>query len=174
MDPLFSDIARLLAAGDQFALGTVVHTAGSTPQKAGARAIFLAGGQLLGTLGGGCMEAEARLRGLQLVAGGEPPFQIGIGLHAGEGVAGHIGAASRHEYSVIGDVTNVAARLEGMTKDVGYPLVCSRVVVDQLPGQAGLVALGSRELKGHSPVEVFAWGVQPLQGGPTGVGRRSQ
>jgi xanthine dehydrogenase accessory factor len=72
MDNLFSDIVRLHEAGSPFALGTVIHTAGSTPQKAGARAVFLPGGQLLGTLGGGCMEAEARRRGLQLVAGGAP------------------------------------------------------------------------------------------------------
>src|SRR5689334_298960 len=72
MDALFAQIARLLAEDKPFALGTVIHTAGSTPQKAGARAIFLEGGEILGTLGGGCMEAEARRRGLQMVNGGEP------------------------------------------------------------------------------------------------------
>src|ERR1051325_3442087 len=72
MDPLFGDIARLFQEGRSFALGTVVYTAGSTPQKIGARAVFLPGGEILGTLGGGCMEAEARRRGLQLVRGGDP------------------------------------------------------------------------------------------------------
>jgi len=69
---LFREILRLHAERSPYALGTVTHTAGSTPQKAGARAVFLPGGQILGTLGGGCMEAEARRRGLQLVAGGAP------------------------------------------------------------------------------------------------------
>src|SRR5438874_462051 len=69
---LYPDIVRLLAAEQPFAVGTVVHTSGSTPQKTGARAIFLPGGEILGTLGGGCMEAEARLRGLRLVKGGAP------------------------------------------------------------------------------------------------------
>ncbi len=72
MDTLYRDIARLLDEGTPFALGTVVHTAGSTPQKTGARAVFLPGGEILGTLGGGCMEAEARRRGLQLTRGGDP------------------------------------------------------------------------------------------------------
>jgi xanthine dehydrogenase accessory factor len=72
MDTLLRDIARLLEAGEPFSVGTVIHTSGSTPQKTGARAIFLPGGDLLGTLGGGCMEAEARRRGLQLLLGGEP------------------------------------------------------------------------------------------------------
>ena len=98
---------------------------------------------------------RARLNA-ELLPGGEP-LQIGIGLHAGDGVAGHIGAASRHEYSVIGDVTNVASRLEAVTKEVGYRLVCSRAVVERLPDAGGLVALGLRELRGHSPVEVFGW-----------------
>jgi xanthine dehydrogenase accessory factor len=72
MDSILRYIVRLLDEGTPFSLGTVIHTAGSTPQKAGARAIFLPGGEILGTLGGGCMEAEARRRGLQLIRGGEP------------------------------------------------------------------------------------------------------
>jgi xanthine dehydrogenase accessory factor len=69
---LYREIVRLYDEGAPFALGTVVHTAGSTPQKTGARAVFLPGGNLLGTLGGGCMEAEARRRGLLLTRGGVP------------------------------------------------------------------------------------------------------
>jgi len=46
------------------ALGIVLHTRGSTPQKAGAKALFRPGGQVIGTLGGGCLEAEAQHRAL--------------------------------------------------------------------------------------------------------------
>ena len=94
---------------------------------------------------------------VELAAKGEIPLEIGIGLHAGEGVAGHIGAATRHEYSVIGDVTNVASRLEGVTKEVGYHLVCSRAVADRLADRADLVPLGARPIKGHSAVELFGY-----------------
>ncbi len=92
-----------------------------------------------------------------LAAKGEIPLEIGIGLHAGEGVAGHIGAATRHEYSVIGDVTNVASRLEGLTKEVGYHLVCSHAVADRLEDRTELVLLGARAIKGHSAVEIFGY-----------------
>lgn len=51
---------------------TLIETRGSTPQKAGAAmAIFRHGGQV-GTLGGGCVEAEVRARSLQLIEGNEP------------------------------------------------------------------------------------------------------
>src|SRR5438874_11663259 len=70
-EQFFQEIATRLDARQPFALATVVHTSGSTPQKAGARAIFLPDGRVLGTLGGGCMEAEARRRALELIRSGE-------------------------------------------------------------------------------------------------------
>jgi len=58
---------------------------------------------------------------------------------------------------VIGDVTNVASRLEGLTKDVGYRLVCSSAVVGNLESNTDLVALGPHRIKGHSPVEIHGF-----------------
>ncbi len=66
-ETFFQQILAHLEGGQPFALGTVVHTSGSTPQKAGARALFLPDGRVLGTLGGGCMEMEARRRALELI-----------------------------------------------------------------------------------------------------------
>ena len=47
-----------LGQGERVALTTVVATRGSTPQKAGARMVICADGQMIGTIGGGCIEAE--------------------------------------------------------------------------------------------------------------------
>ena len=47
---------------------TVVATKGSTPQKRGAVMLVLADGRTLGTLGGGCVEAEVRRRATELLA----------------------------------------------------------------------------------------------------------
>jgi adenylate cyclase len=51
------------------------------------------------------------------VARGHPPLAMKIGVHTGSVVAGTIGAADRHEYTVVGDTVNVAARLEELCRE---------------------------------------------------------
>jgi xanthine dehydrogenase accessory factor len=46
-------------AGEPAALVTVVSTEGSTPRKAGAKMLVFADGRSVGTIGGGCVEADA-------------------------------------------------------------------------------------------------------------------
>jgi len=90
-------------------------------------------------------------------AEGEAPMDIGIGLHFGEAVVGHVGSSSRHDYTAIGDVINVAARLESLTKDAGYRIVVSDVVAGRLGAETGLAPLGPMAIKGHTPVEVHGY-----------------
>jgi adenylate cyclase len=47
----------------------------------------------------------------------ESPLEAGVGVSAGEVVAGNVGAAARYEYTVIGDPVNEAARLTELAKD---------------------------------------------------------
>lgn len=94
---------------------------------------------------------------VQFVAEGTAPIDIGIGLHFGDAVMGHVGSADRHDFTAIGDVTNVASRLETLTKEVGYRVVVSKLVADQLGFPAELVALGSGSIKGHSAVDVYGY-----------------
>ncbi|WP_284617582.1 adenylate/guanylate cyclase domain-containing protein [Aquabacterium humicola] len=98
----------------------------------------------------------------QLTWRGQAPLDIGIGAACGEAVVGHIGAAARHAYGAVGDCVNVASRLEGLTKDLGYPLVVSEDMAQRLGGE-GLAALGRHALKGHSAVAVYGW--RPLDAG---------
>ncbi len=51
-----------VAQGEPFALGIISAIKGSSPQKKGAKALFLADGRIQGTLGGGCLEAEVQDR----------------------------------------------------------------------------------------------------------------
>ena len=86
-----------------------------------------------------------------------PPIRIAISLAYGEAVVGRIGAPERNEYTAIGDVANVSARIEALSADVGYPLVVTEEVAAAVRDLAAFDALGERTLKGHSPVRVYGW-----------------
>ena len=71
MDPIYQQLAGLLERKERLAFAVLVETKGSTPQKCGAKAIFLPDGRILGTLGGGCLEAETRQKALRAIETGE-------------------------------------------------------------------------------------------------------
>jgi xanthine dehydrogenase accessory factor len=56
------DLYRLIneaeARGERVVVATVAHTRGSTPQQRGAKMLFFQNGEVAGTVGGGCIEAE--------------------------------------------------------------------------------------------------------------------
>ncbi len=55
---VFETATKLLREGKRGALVTIVETVGSTPRKAGAKMLVTDEGQLIGTVGGGCVEAD--------------------------------------------------------------------------------------------------------------------
>lgn len=113
----------------------------SVPAFAAARAMLAALDKLNATL-----QAE-----------GTTPIAIGIGLHVGDAIVGHLGSQARHDYSAIGDAVNVASRIEGLTKELGHPLVCSQAVVAELAQFPFFTDLGAQAVKGHTPVHVWGW-----------------
>lgn len=72
MDPIYHELAELLERKERLAFAVLIETKGSTPQKCGAKAIFLPDGRVIGTLGGGCLEAETRQKALRAMETGEP------------------------------------------------------------------------------------------------------
>ncbi len=88
------------------------------------------------------------------------PLAVSIGIHSGEVLAGTIGAADRHEYTVIGDAVNVAARLQQLCKEKGRMLLVSAHTYElaRSAGFDGALTLSdSVQLRGRSePVGVLA------------------
>ena len=55
---LYKQISAAHKRGEQVVVATVAHTRGSTPQQRGAKMLFFESGEVAGTVGGGCIEAE--------------------------------------------------------------------------------------------------------------------
>ncbi|HKC64641.1 MAG TPA: XdhC family protein, partial [Pyrinomonadaceae bacterium] len=55
---LYRLIAEAHERGERVVVATVAHTRGSTPQRRGAKMLFFENGEVAGTVGGGCIEAE--------------------------------------------------------------------------------------------------------------------
>lgn len=62
----------MVARNERGALVTVVRTRGSAPQRSGAKMLILASGKIIGTVGGGCVEAEVWQAGREVLKVGEP------------------------------------------------------------------------------------------------------
>jgi adenylate cyclase len=78
-------------------------------------------------------------------------FEMGVGLNSGPVMAGNVGSEQRVEYTAIGDTTNTASRLEGMTKNSEAMLFIAAATRERmLNGADELVSVGEFEVRGRS------------------------
>jgi xanthine dehydrogenase accessory factor len=64
---MFRQIKQFIEEGETLALATIVSTFGSTPREVAAKMVVTASGEILGTVGGGCGEAEVRREAVQVI-----------------------------------------------------------------------------------------------------------
>jgi adenylate cyclase len=87
-------------------------------------------------------------------------FRIGVGLNSGVIMAGNVGSERRLEYTVIGDTTNTASRLEAMTKDTPHMLLMSDSTRAMLTRAVpDLVEVDTREVRGRR-FPVVLWSIE--------------
>jgi adenylate cyclase len=97
-------------------------------------------------------------------AAGQPPLRMGLGLHYGLVVLGDIGSARSMAFATVGDTTNVASRLQALTRDLRASLVVSQALVSAIERECadsgllqGLAGRGPHTLRGRdASIEVWA------------------
>jgi adenylate cyclase len=78
-------------------------------------------------------------------------FAMGIGINSGTVMSGQVGSERRIEYTAIGDTTNTAARLEGMTKGSGHQVfVADSTKVAMRGAEVELQIVGEQEVRGRT------------------------
>ncbi len=178
---LFADIRGFTTMSEQLSAQEVAEMLNSY-FRAVCEPIVAARGEALKFIGDGvmavfCAESDAphshAYRGLQAALGmtlaahrfgawiqarcpdrGLPEFAIGVGVHSGEVMMCHVGPGEQGEFTAIGDTVNLASRLEGKTRELGWSVIAS---LQTLHGAGEGIEFGNIEtvwVKGRStPVD---------------------
>ena len=80
---------------------------------------------------------------------GWPEFRFGIGLSHGEALVGNVGSARKMDFTSIGDVTNVASKIQELTTELECELVISESLATLVKDHFDLAAAGPVSLKGR-------------------------
>jgi adenylate cyclase len=93
----------------------------------------------------------------ELAGEGLPALALGIGLHRGRGIAGLVGSHELMQFTVVGSVVNVAARVQALTREHQVDVLLTADVQEALDSGFTLRALPPSPLKGvREPVATFA------------------
>jgi adenylate cyclase len=84
------------------------------------------------------------------------PVRLGIGLNTGACCVGNVGSPQRFDYSILGDVVNVASRLEEKTKIYGVPIIAGERTAAAAP-ELAFLQIEAAKIRGKERVErIFA------------------
>lgn len=84
---------------------------------------------------------------------GHPPISLATGCATGQACVGNIGSRRRFNYTVIGDVVNVASRIEENCRHVEYDILVSKSVFEATENELAMLEAGLVFLKGKTDLE---------------------
>ena len=98
-----------------------------------------------------------KVRELEAQEGGHVyiPINVGVGLNTGIGVVGNMGSDLKFNYSVLGDSVNLASRLEGQTKEYGFPIIVGSKTAMAVKEKFAILELDFIMVKGKREPEVI-------------------
>lgn len=90
--------------------------------------------------------------------GYEKGFEMGVGINSGDIFSGQVGSSRRMDYTTIGDTTNTASRLEGMTKNTPHAVFFSEATRQRLTADPDdLIEIGERLVRGRErPIQIWS------------------
>ncbi len=123
---IYEEAVRLSHQGRTSAIATIVECRGSSPQKRGAKMLVRDDGSIMGTLGGGCLEADVVQAALQSMKDGNPltlPFELTEregGLVCGGSVLVYIDPVMLEPHVVILGAGHVGKMLSKLARFAGF------------------------------------------------------
>jgi adenylate cyclase len=103
------------------------------------------------------IEELNKVRELEAKEGGPTyiPLNVGVGLNTGTCVVGNMGSDLRFDYSVLGDSVNLASRLEGQSKEYGFPIIVGSKTALAVKEKFAILELDFIMVKGKKEPEVI-------------------
>ena len=95
-------------------------------------------------------EQEAKEEGRPFI-----PLNVGVGLNTGACVVGNMGSDKKFNYSVFGDSVNLASRLEGQSKEYGFPIIVGSRTALAVKDNFAILELDFIMVKGKKEPEVI-------------------
>jgi adenylate cyclase len=83
------------------------------------------------------------------------PINVGVGLNTGMCTVGNMGSDIKFNYSVLGDSVNLASRLEGQTKEYGFPIIVGSTTALAVKEKFAILELDFIMVKGKKEPEVI-------------------
>ena len=103
------------------------------------------------------IDALNKQREIEAQEGGHTyiPLNVGVGLNTGVCVVGNMGSDLRFDYSVLGDSVNLASRLEGQSKEYGFPVIVGSKTALAVKDKFAILELDFIMVKGKKEPEVI-------------------